>query len=581
MKLPRCGILAICCLVAGQSVQGQWVERTYTIQPGWNAIFLDVDPYPNTCRDQFDELPVTGVWARRDAGSTLHVVGGALPQTLLTDPDWRVFYPSDSPHAAVSDFFILDPGRAYLIQATGTESFDWTVIGIPKVVDREWVEGGLNLTGFHVDPSNPPPLSDFLSPVGDGTEPVVYEIDPTGVWTEISDLATPITPGEGYLVSGLFRNGGGPAYVLSTYGPTFEYPRGITQQALKVFCEPGKTRTLTVDLISSDPAPTGIEPGTWQDPAKPVAGDLVLRWRNYNDSDGEWQDLPATVLVDGDATPETTMRFAIDRLSMPEGSSEDLFQSVLQVNDGQGYLRNIGVSGQSLDHTGLWTGTVTLDQVSKPFLEGIEQDLEGTPAKTSFRILLHVSTDGTVHLVDEATKIWRPIEGHPDGGESILVTRAASESLRSELERGLRNSKIPPPLRVSSVVFDLRDDNKDPVDLPLTGTFGPGETMQVTVLLHDNNPTNPYHHKYHPDHTWYADPMPHQIWNIVREIELGIDLTASQERSEPGWGDEWLKGTYVERITGIHKNPIEFGGTVEWRHISRIGDLNAGEEAGR
>lgn len=159
----------------------------------------------------------------------------------------------------------------------------------------------------------------------------------------------------------------------------------------------------------------------------------------------------------------------------------------------------------------------------------------------------------------------------------ILVTRSLSDTLKSELLAGLKSGDIPEPHHTSSIIFDLRDSDNSPVDVPVDGVFLPGETLTAAVALADRNPTNPFHHRYHPDHTWYEDPLPSQIWDVTREVTLVLDAGGAEFEGEAGWGDSWIGATFEEVISGIHEYPIKVAGTVRFQHISRIGVLNGGE----
>jgi hypothetical protein len=546
------------------------VDRQFELVAGWNAIFLDVEPYPSACRDLFEGQPLLSVWSRRDGGSTIKEIG-TIPELLNQQEDlWRVYYPEESPHSAINNLSHLEVGRAFLIQAS--QAFTLTVKGRPLFVDRDWREGSLNLAGFYADSSNAA-FEDFLWPESGSGIRTAYALLPTGGWMGIDDFSSPVEPGKAYLVQGQFRRGAGAVEAEVGAGYTLEYPRGTNTQTLRLTCRDGQSRTVRMDLENSASIPTGA-PSLGQEPPVPIAGPVAARWRLADNPLDPWREFPVTVHMEGSATPEAEVRIAIDRLSMGSGDPEDLHQGVITVIDNHGYRRQFGINGQPLDPTGLWEGTVTLDAVSAPFDQGLEQDPEYTPAQTSFRVLIHVGENGDLKLIDEATQMWRPLANDPEGGEVVLVTRSLSENLKNELATGLRSGNIPQPLRISAVNFDLRDENNQPLDLPIAGDFIPGQTLSTTVVLHDRNPTNPFHHKYHPDLTWYDTPLPSQVWDVSREISIFIDPSESAEEAEAGWGDSWLRGTYRERISGIHEFDIAVAGKIYFRHLSRIGALN-------
>lgn len=40
----------------------QWLTQEFSLRPGWNAIFLEARPEPDSCDIQFATIPVEGVW---------------------------------------------------------------------------------------------------------------------------------------------------------------------------------------------------------------------------------------------------------------------------------------------------------------------------------------------------------------------------------------------------------------------------------------------------------------------------------------------------------------------------------------
>ncbi|MCA9413468.1 MAG: hypothetical protein KC944_19800 [Candidatus Omnitrophica bacterium] len=568
-------LLVICIPLCAKQAHSQWLERSYTIEEGWNAVFLDIEPYPEACEAQLGNRPINGVWARRDGGSTIEVVG-PLPQLLSKGEEvWHVYYPPSAPETDISNLSILEAGRAYLIQAS--EEFTWTFTGRPINSDREWREGSLNLAGFYVDDSNPGLFSDFVSEDEDGNGPEVYQLLPDGGWTAVANLeSATISPRTGYLVRGGFRYGAGAVLPLPDFGRQIDYPPQINLHSITLQSAAGYNGTVQLSLSSSAAAPSE-PPSLGQEEAAPVAGDVSLLWRKSDDVTSTWQPLPASIPIEGDATPELEIDLAVNRLEMGDGEPTDLFQSILTISDGIGYRREFGVNGSPLNFSGLWSGSVVLNKVSQPLEPGTDAQIEDTPATIEFRLLIHVDDNDNVTLLDEVSQIWKPIEGDPDGGEWLLVTRSVPESLRTELVAGVISKQIPLPLHTSAINFELRDADNNPIDVGMSGTFFPGETLTATFSLYDQNPTNPFHHRYHPDHTWNENPLPSQIWDVKREITLSLSDGDASERAEVGWGDTWIDGKFDEVVTGIHEYAIQTQGTVRFQHTSRIGQLNGGQ----
>jgi hypothetical protein len=64
MKSPAKAALATAVLVCALlPASAQWTQQTLALQPGWNAVCLEIDPVPNGCDAVFEGVPVEGVWA--------------------------------------------------------------------------------------------------------------------------------------------------------------------------------------------------------------------------------------------------------------------------------------------------------------------------------------------------------------------------------------------------------------------------------------------------------------------------------------------------------------------------------------
>jgi hypothetical protein len=67
-------------VLAGDA-QAQWVQQQIVLKPGWNAVFLEVDPTPRECDSLFASLPIESVWDwNRTADSAQFVQD---PSTLI------------------------------------------------------------------------------------------------------------------------------------------------------------------------------------------------------------------------------------------------------------------------------------------------------------------------------------------------------------------------------------------------------------------------------------------------------------------------------------------------------------------
>ena len=80
----------------------------------------------------------------------------------------------------------------------------------------------------------------------------------------------------------------------------------------------------------------------------------------------------------------------------------------------------------------------------------------------------------------------------------------------------------------------------------LSGFLVPNQTLTGTAFIGEDHPTNPFRHKFHPDHQYGYD--------ITRNFTLKVSAPASgQSFDRGGYGVDRLTGTYREEVLGLHK----------------------------
>jgi hypothetical protein len=122
------------------------------------------------------------------------------------------------------------------------------------------------------------------------------------------------------------------------------------------------------------------------------------------------------------------------------------------------------------------------------------------------------------------------------------------------------------------VAYDFREEMLD-----FNGAFGPGQSITTAIVVDTDLPTNPFKHRYHPDH----DNLDEQFLNprleayqVVRNMEMQFTVEDPQGGNSPGWGDTIVGGVFGESITGLHKNAIFTSGTFRLRRVSAVPVLN-------
>ena len=194
--------VSVCLLILSAAIvpaSAQWVTQTVDLSTGWNAVFLEIDPYPSRCDLLLRGMPIESVWAFDARSSSVQFIQtpGDLPES---DPGWRRYFPGDRPEAFAADLFYLEGARPYLIKTS--EAFTWQVKGKPLLREYRWNARSLNLVGFFVDPASPPTFSTWFA-ASPAHQPIdVWQLDTQGDWQKITNPAgAVIIPGEAYWVS--------------------------------------------------------------------------------------------------------------------------------------------------------------------------------------------------------------------------------------------------------------------------------------------------------------------------------------------------------------------------------------------
>jgi hypothetical protein len=314
-----------------------------------------------------------------------------------------------------------------------------------------------------------------------------------------------------------------------------------------------------------------------------------------------WPMLPAQHV---ESVPERG-ELLIDLAPKRAAFTADTADLILEVNNGFGFKRSIAVSaktafappafalrraaeGRALDRAlatgsvnpfaGLWVGSARVTKVS----EAQNGSLEPTPVKDAFgfRVLIHVDASGTVRLLKEVIQLW--VEGTrvPDPenpgafmvdepGHYVLVT---DESLISSFEGATLRDGEPVGLRVSTIAYDFPQEFR-----VMTGSFAPGGTVAATLVVDSQAPTNPFLHRFHPDHD-NLDPrfavFREEAYPVSRSMSFELTPVDPQGVSRPGYGDDQISGIYRETLSGLHRNDIAVEGFVNLRRASGRPYLN-------
>ena len=210
-------------------------------------------------------------------------------------------------------------------------------------------------------------------------------------------------------------------------------------------------------------------------------------------------------------------------------------------------------------YDGLWIGQIDVDKVS----EAVSKTNATTPTPVHnpfmMKIILHVDASNQIRLLRDVTVMQkRYTQNNVDMVRRVLVT---DDTLIPNFEGVVRRDGEMVGIRMGSLAFDF-----DPSlnEFLVNGVFGAGKTITVTLPLAENHTSNPFLHKYHPDHpTGKA---------ITRNIKFIFDTV--QDTNDPASGQSQLIGTFEESVSGLYKASINVSGRFVLKRISLIANLN-------
>jgi hypothetical protein len=211
---------------------------------------------------------------------------------------------------------------------------------------------------------------------------------------------------------------------------------------------------------------------------------------------------------------------------------------------------------------GLWAGEVVLTKVNEvqKAVNGAAEDVSPTGREATLRILLHVDASGQVRLLKDVIVMQTQAQGVPlPPAKPVLVTDPSQiYNYEGVVKRG---GKLV-GLRYSAVAYDFPG-----FEMTMIGGIGPGLGCGGRIDIDKSAPTNPFRHKFHPDHG--------QGFDIIRVFSLAFDGAPNDPlKAAPGYGVDRITGTYRESVAGLHKITLKTEGTVTLNRISTVPTLN-------
>lgn len=565
-------------LAAPAAAQVAELTQSFTLRPGWNAIHIELEPSEADIETVFAGLPVASVWRWRPGN------GGAQ---FVSDPadglenleGWFAWFPEPRPEAFLSNLFRIEGNTAYLVKLEGSSNRQLSVRGIPQLRSVPWQPNGFTLTGLPVAASNAPSFGEYFSASSAHQGQPIYELGSNGRWQLVaSPNARAIEPGRAYWI---YTQGNsdyhGRMHVILDQGESLEYSAALTEMRIVLRNRSGL-------------------PGTFQI-ARVGGGNMPMAFRNEDPETGEvgWPALQQALVVDAPAGGDAFVTLAVlrrdfsaDRMEQSFAITDELGQRVL-LHAGGNTIQPLAVAaaaaksrgakaGEAASFAGLWVGEIAIDAVSESQLGGTTPTPVGKPFVQRF--LVHVDNAGQARLLKDVIQMWEegttvPSASNPGlrevetPGRYVLITdKALLGAYTGAVNRG--GSQV--GIRYSTIAYDFAGDM-----LELGGIFAPGEQLTGTIVVGQDLPSNPFLHRYHPDHDnldeQFLNPRP-EAYQVVRNLQLAFTVEDPTGATPPGWGDSIVGGVFSESITGLHKNAIFVSGLFRMQRVSAVPVLN-------
>ncbi len=584
-------ILALLLACQGTAV-AQWRTQTIDFEPGWNPVYLHVQPEPRGCDAVFTNAGVDVVsWWRCGGNGTEFDTDPSDP--FPREAHWLSWH-ADDPE--LSSFSSLLSGEAYMVHVqSNVPPFSLCLKGLALLNPQEWHAGELVLTGMPAGPTNPATFFDFFHytdeiPVNfsDGGE--IYRVDDEAMPQRVfNPSVVAIDRSEAYWircgdVSSIYN---GPLQVsLESAARAIGFGDNPSPATLRIKNLDDSERMASIRHLASLAPPDGQG-------LPPLAGRIPLMYARSNWPESihaTYEDLP-DFFQQTIGAGETLQLKLMPRIgALSNAAPGSAWQSVLQVSDegNEGaepvavhYIgASCGAAAQELaDPTGLWVGDATVTGVSRaPTRAGTTpawDETEPLPVARPFpfRVILHMDDYGEARLLQRALLVWHELGDaaagiSTNGSWKLFWDEAHAKSFASTNASAIVQ-------RISSVNFPSAPP------LALAGEFVQDGTLESTVRLEYNDPLNPYVHVHHPQHDnlkyasdGTASTLPEadaESWLVRRDLRF---VFAPEDpllgSANLRWGISERGGTYLETVRGLNKT-LYVSGSFRLRRVSEIG----------
>lgn len=565
----RCALLSLGLASSVTGVRAQWTSTDYTLKGGWNSIYLHGEAAYATPDVLFASRPeVLEVWRWNSNPNQVQFTASPLLPTSGT-PDWSKWVRG----GPGSTLFKLTGQAAYLVKCAGTTANTYTVpiVQRPLPPGSTWVRNGANLLGFPSPAGSTAAtfanyFASFPAAIAANSKIFKYvggDLSPSNPLQIFSPNSELLDRNKAYWFSSeVVGNFYAPVQITFSSNEGLGFGRDGSVITARIMNRTASVMTLNIAPVVSNSPPSGQEL---------ITGPVPLTRRTL-DGDGNWVETPIAAAYTEVIAPQSSMElsFGLDRGSMASGAPGALFASMLRFTDSARLFDIlIPASARQTTLSGLWIGDASVTAVeSKPQANAVNPTARAFP----LRYLIHVDDDGKARVLSQVF-LGQLASGAHDVG---LCTK----------QSGLNTETLSSARRMVATHL--------PLDKVLDGAGGTGSgavaipgTLQRTITLPFNDPTNPFVHQYHPDHdnkSARGDALVagQESYTITRQVTFTFTSSPPPgSTASTGWGSSVIGGTYAESIQGLNKdstgvgtgNGLQLTGTFELRRASELGSI--------
>jgi hypothetical protein len=544
-------LLAFASLFIAATAHAQWQSTTYTLNSGWNSIYLHGDASYTTPDVLFASKPeVLEVWRWNPNPDPVGFTSTPLLPSNGT-PEWSKWVRGGPAASLIS----LTGQSAYLVRCSGAVTV--AIAQRPMPPSNTWVRSGANFLGFPSSRAagNFPFFSSYFAtfPTAIAANARIFkyvggDLGPGNPLQIFSPTLERVNRDQAYWFSSeVVGNFYAPVQISLSNNEGFAFGRRGSVITARVMNRTAAVMTLRIAPVASNSPPSGQELIT--------AGVPVTR-RTLDDQ-AAWVETPIAAAYNEVIAPKSSVElsFGIDRSAM-SGAADALYASLLRFTDSANTFDILLPATARKDTlAGLWIGEATVSAVeSKPLANAVK------PAGSTFplRYLIHVADNGTAKVLSQV--FMGPMAAAPhDFG--LCRTEAGLKADAKSAARRIVATHMP---------LDRAEE--------ATGSFAIGGTLACTIATLFNDPTNPFVHQYHPDHDNKSGSTAlvagQESYNVSRQVSFTFTETPPNGGSATGWGSSVIGGTYGEVVSGLHKQSVTLTGTFELRRASELGTLN-------